>query len=519
MKKCKYCQADLEENTTLCPSCGRDNAAEEAPVTGGETAPVSAEETASAEEAAPVEKATAAEEAALAEETAPAEEAASAEEAAPAQDTPTEPIREGVKATPGKIALVVATAVVLLAVLIALLVSGMKKTAQPTQPSEEATAAATTEAAPATIPPDGNPDDVTCKGSYTVTDQEALANKDTVVASIGDAELTNGQLQVYYWMEVQGFLSNYGAYASYFGLDYTQPLDTQISMESEDMTWQQYFLQCALNNWHQVQSMALEAEKAGLEMSQEDRKTLEELKPSLEKNAESYGMTLEDLLLYNIGPGAGFDEFVRYEENYFKGIPYYEAETAKLVPSDAELEEYFAAHEQEYSQGGITKDALTVDVRHILIGVDGGTTDENGTTTYSDEEWAQCEKEAQEVLDSWLAGEMTEDSFAVLANEKSEDGGSNTNGGLYERVYEGQMVDSFNDWCFDTTRETGDYGLVKSPYGYHVMYFVGSQPRWKYYAQQDWVGERTNQLLADVVENHPMEVSYDKISLGYIQLG
>ena len=45
MKKCKYCQADLEENTTLCPSCGRDNAAEEAPVTDGETAPVSAEET------------------------------------------------------------------------------------------------------------------------------------------------------------------------------------------------------------------------------------------------------------------------------------------------------------------------------------------------------------------------------------------------------------------------------------------------------------------------------------------
>ena len=33
-----------------------------------------------------------------------------------------------------------------------------------------------------------------------------------------------------------------------------------------------------------------------------------------------------------------------------------------------------------------------------------------------------------------------EDSFAELANQYSDDAGSNTNGGLYEDVYKNQMV-------------------------------------------------------------------------------
>ena len=26
MEKCKFCQAELEEDVTVCPSCGKDNA-------------------------------------------------------------------------------------------------------------------------------------------------------------------------------------------------------------------------------------------------------------------------------------------------------------------------------------------------------------------------------------------------------------------------------------------------------------------------------------------------------------
>ena len=115
-----------------------------------------------------------------------------------------------------------------------------------------------------------------------------------------------------------------------------------------------------------------------------------------------------------------------------------------------------------------------IDVRHILVSYEGGTTDEaTGVTTYSDKEKAAANIAATEILDSFLAGEKTEDAFAALATEKTTDTGSKANGGLYENVYPGQMVPAFNDWCFDASRQTGDTAIVETEYGCHVMYFVG----------------------------------------------
>lgn len=112
-----------------------------------------------------------------------------------------------------------------------------------------------------------------------------------------------------------------------------------------------------------------------------------------------------------------------------------------------------------------------VNVRHILIGFDGEAQEDG---TYPEEVKEAARASAEEVLNEWKSGDATEESFAALAEAKSTDGGSNTNGGLYENVYPGQMVAAFNDWCFDSSRKSGDTGIVETNYGYHVMYFVGS---------------------------------------------
>ena len=114
-----------------------------------------------------------------------------------------------------------------------------------------------------------------------------------------------------------------------------------------------------------------------------------------------------------------------------------------------------------------------VNVRHILVSFEGGTSDETtGVTTYSAEEKAKAKTAADEILAAFAAGEATEEAFAALATEKTTDPGSKETGGLYENVYPGQMVQAFNDWCFDAARKTGDTGIVETEYGYHVMYFV-----------------------------------------------
>ncbi len=114
-----------------------------------------------------------------------------------------------------------------------------------------------------------------------------------------------------------------------------------------------------------------------------------------------------------------------------------------------------------------------VDVSHILVSFEGGTKDSDGNTTYSDTEKANAKKKAEELLNQWKDGDADLDSFKKLAEEKSTDSGSKSNGGVYEDVYPGQMVDAFNDWCFDEIRKEGDTGIVETEYGYHIIYFIG----------------------------------------------
>lgn len=542
MDKCKFCQAQLEEGNSICPVCGKDNGeAEAAPETAAaqETAAMKQEEETVVEASEASESATVAEpETASAEEqkedasVAEEQEEAAAPAEEPKEDAPSaeaeSPVvgKPGVRATPGRIALAVVAMVVLLALLVTLVVygiGGMKKDKGPAAAGGATSVATevpetTAETVPATIPADGNPDDVTCKGSYTVTDEEALSSRDTVVATVDGKELTNGVLQIYYWQQVQSFLNSYGAYASYFGLDYTKPLDTQPS-GTDNMTWQQVFLAQALENWHQVQAMELEAEKADFPMSPEDQASLDGLQASMEKMAAQYNVTLEELLQESFGPGVLMEDFRKQQETWYQGAPYYYAECDKLTPTQQEIEDFFALHEEDYASHNITKDGKLVDVRHILILPEGGTVDDSGNTVYTDEEWQACQDKAEEVLKAWQSGEKTEESFAALAGEHSGDGGSSQNGGLYENVTPGQMVEEFDAWCFDEGRKPGDTGLVKTVFGYHIMYFSDSRPQWSYYAGEDWKTEQSNTLLENIIAQHPMDVDYGKIVLGLIEMG
>lgn len=52
------------------------------------------------------------------------------------------------------------------------------------------------------------------------------------------------------------------------------------------------------------------------------------------------------------------------------------------------------------------------------------------------------------------------------------------------------MVTPFNTWCFDN-RSVGDTAIVKTEYGYHVMYFDGATDTavWQYTAEQSLAAE------------------------------
>ena len=131
-------------------------------------------------------------------------------------------------------------------------------------------------------------------------------------------------------------------------------------------------------------------------------------------------------------------------------------------------------------------DTQAASVRHILFlyesaGTDATDEEKEKITAANAEKKAAADK----LLADWKAGEATEDSFAALAEEHSEDTGSNTDGGLYQHFPEGQMVDEFNEWSFDAARKAGDTAVIETSYGAHVMYYVSADGDYYRYRIED----------------------------------
>lgn len=357
------------------------------------------------------------------------------------------------------------------------------------------------------------------RDSYTVTDQQAQSMAGNVVATIGDTQLTNGLFHAYYWMAVRSFMEEYGDDSVYYGLNYTKPLDQQP--QSADGSWQHYFISDALQVWHRYQAMALMAQRQGVPMNEAMSKELEGLYQSLEASLEKSGYDdVGSLIQGQMGAGCSYQDYYDYTEIFYLGYSYYEHMVSQLDITQAQIDAYFTENQEKLEKQGIKKDAGNAyAVRHILISIEGGTRDDEGNTVYSDADWETCRAKAQSLLDQWLAGDASEDSFAALANEHSDDTGSNTAGGLYEGLTEDAgYVEPFKEWYLAQGRQVGDYGLVKTDFGYHVMYLSGVEESWIYHCRSILTENALAELINEAILAFPAEIDYESIGLSTVTL-
>ena len=120
---------------------------------------------------------------------------------------------------------------------------------------------------------------------------------------------------------------------------------------------------------------------------------------------------------------------------------------------------------------------MASNVRHILISF---TDNASSSSKATDEQKKAAKASADKIYKEWQSGAKTEDSFAALAKEKSKDTGSAADGGLISGITSSaNYVESFRNWAIDSSRKVGDTGIVESEYGYHIMYYSGSDYAWK----------------------------------------
>jgi len=140
-----------------------------------------------------------------------------------------------------------------------------------------------------------------------------------------------------------------------------------------------------------------------------------------------------------------------------------------------------------------------VDVRHILF---------KTGDVYATAEEARAK--AEEIYKLWQDEGEKEDRFIELCAEYSADRNAQT-GGLYTGVLPGQMVQTFNDWCFDEARMPGDSGLVDTQFGTHMMLFVSRSILWESQTKESLRGKEYQRRVDEQAVKTPVTIKQELI--------
>lgn len=189
-----------------------------------------------------------------------------------------------------------------------------------------------------------------------------------------------------------------------------------------------------------------------VKFTKENEEYIQDIVDSWKAQAESYGMSLADLVSnYGLMIDDEEDFYDYLKQNYSMNLA-----VEKFVgdqASEKDLKEYY---NNNYSD--------TYTVRHVLIEVNDDTTDSDALNKAKDiiEELNNTDKDS------------LEDKFIELAKNNSDDPGSYSNGGLIENVTKASVVSEFFE--ASSKLKDGEYTTepVKSSYGYHVIYKVST---------------------------------------------
>lgn len=305
-----------------------------------------------------------------------------------------------------------------------------------------------------------------------------------VALTVNGREYSAEKINIVYAAMYYQFLDSYGSYASYYGLDTStglSGLEDQSCDYSDDGTWKGFFLDEAKAYLKENQALCDYADENNITLDDEELQSIDDQITAIEEQAEEKQYDTADHYIESLyGDGANVELYREFLTQTALANKAYNSYSDSLSFTEEELKEHYST--LGYSDD-TDNDYNMVSMRHILIMAEA---DEDGN--YSDEAIAAAHDKAEEIYEEWKAGEATEDSFAELADKYSEDSGSNTTGGLYEDIYQGEMVTGINDWLFGE-RKPGDTEIIDnngSYVGTHIVYFVSEGQNYAdYLSEQD----------------------------------
>ena len=297
-----------------------------------------------------------------------------------------------------------------------------------------------------------------------------LATHETYVVVNGEA-VNKVEFDYQYNLTKNNYITQYGSYLTYFGLDTSKDLSTQ--MYSDTLTWQDYFEQNAVESLKQNKALMAEAKAAGFTYDTTDEYNT--FKETIKTSAASAGISEKEYVRSIYGSYATMGRIEEYVKNDMVMNAYYQKLQEDNAPSDDEIQSYYEENKATYDSVDYRLTTIEADLptepTELADPVEATTApdaDTDGTATTD-----TTQDTAYQPSDAEIAKAM--EDAKVLADDAEKTVAKD--GEAHENEKKSSVNYLISDWLFDDARKAGDTTVITNDNS-HCYYVVAFEKRY-----------------------------------------
>ena len=296
-----------------------------------------------------------------------------------------------------------------------------------------------------------------------------LATHETYVVVNGEA-VNKVEFDYQYNLTKNNYITQYGSYLTYFGLDTSKDLSTQ--MYSDTLTWQDYFEQNAVESLKQNKALMAEAKAAGFTYDTTDEYNT--FKETIKTSAASAGISEKEYVRSIYGSYATMGRIEEYVKNDMVMNAYYQKLQEDNAPSDDEIQSYYEENKATYDSVDYRLTTIEADLptepTELADPVEETAADTTGTTdgtaaTDSTQDTAYQPSDAEIAMED--AKVLADDAEQTVAHD----------GEAHENEKKSSVNYLISDWLFDDARKAGDTTVITNDNS-HCYYAVAFEKRY-----------------------------------------
>lgn len=298
-----------------------------------------------------------------------------------------------------------------------------------------------------------------------------LATHETYVVINGE-EVNKVEFDYVYNTTKNNYITQYGSYLSYFGLDTSKDLSTQ--MYSDTLTWQDYFEQNAVESLKQNKALMEEAKAAGFTYDTTDEYNT--FKETIKTSAAAAGVSDKEYVRSIYGSYATMGRIEEYVKNDMVMNAYYQKLQEDNAPSDDEIQSYYEENKATYDSVDYRLTTIEADLptepTELADPVEETAADTTGTTdgtaatdTTQDTAYQPSDAEIAKAMDD--AKVLADDAEQTVVKD----------GEAHENEKKSSVNYMISDWLFDDARKAGDTTVITNDNS-HCYYAVAFEKRY-----------------------------------------